>query len=61
VRLPDLQPLVSATGAEHNTITGEGIMDGNGESWWQEARTPSRRPRPLAQVLKKEYWFGIAR
>jgi polygalacturonase len=39
MRLPDLQPLVSATGAEHITITGEGTIDGNGESWWKEART----------------------
>jgi polygalacturonase len=37
-RLPDLQPLVSAANAEHVTITGEGVIDGNGSSWWQEAR-----------------------
>ena len=36
--LPDLQPLVSATNAVHVAITGEGVIDGNGESWWQEAR-----------------------
>jgi polygalacturonase len=36
--LPDLQPLVSATNATNVTITGEGTIDGNGESWWQEAR-----------------------
>ena len=36
--LPDLQPLVSATNAVHVAITGEGGIDGNGESWWQEAR-----------------------
>ena len=37
--LPDLQPLVSATSAVHLAITGEGVIDGNGESWWQEARS----------------------
>jgi polygalacturonase len=36
--LPDLQPLVSATNASNVAITGEGVIDGNGESWWQEAR-----------------------
>jgi polygalacturonase len=35
---PDLQPLVSATNADHVSITGEGVIDGNGETWWQEAR-----------------------
>ena len=37
--LPDLQPLVSATNATNIAITGEGTIDGNGESWWQEARS----------------------
>jgi polygalacturonase len=36
--LPDLQPLVSATNASNVAIVGEGTIDGNGESWWQEAR-----------------------
>jgi polygalacturonase len=36
--LPDLQPLVSATNASDVAITGEGLIDGAGESWWQEAR-----------------------
>jgi polygalacturonase len=36
--LPDLQPLVSATNATNVAITGEGTIDGNGESWWQEVR-----------------------
>jgi polygalacturonase len=53
-RLPDLQPLVSATNAENVAIEGEGTIDGNGESWWQMARTvrdagvmgnPHPRPR----------------
>ena len=37
-RAPGLQSLVSATNAENVAIMGEGTIDGNGESWWQEAR-----------------------
>ncbi len=37
-REPDLQPLVSATDASNIAITGEGTIDGNGASWWAEAR-----------------------
>ncbi len=53
-RLPALQSLVSATNAENVAITGEGVIDGQGESWWQMARTvrdagvmgnPHPRPR----------------
>jgi polygalacturonase len=53
-RLPGVQSLVSATNAENVSITGEGTIDGNGESWWQMARTvhdagimgnPHPRPR----------------
>ncbi|HEX4032473.1 MAG TPA: glycoside hydrolase family 28 protein [Terracidiphilus sp.] len=35
---PDAQPLISATNAENVAITGEGTIDGNGQSWWDEAR-----------------------
>ena len=51
--VPDLQPLVSATNATNVAIVGEGTIDGNGESWWQEARSlkdhgvlGSGHPRP---------------
>ncbi len=53
-RMPGLQSLVSATNAANVAITGEGTIDGNGESWWQMARTirdagvmgnPHPRPR----------------
>jgi polygalacturonase len=51
--LPDLQPLVGAVNAVNVAITGEGVIDGNGESWWQEARAlknagvlGSGHPRP---------------
>jgi polygalacturonase len=37
-RSPGLQSLVSATGATDIAITGQGTIDGNGESWWAEAR-----------------------
>src|SRR6202789_870349 len=38
-RAPGTQSLVSATNAEKVAITGEGTIDGNGESWWAQART----------------------
>ena len=53
-RLPGVQPLVSATNAENVAITGDGTIDGQGESWWQMAHTvqdagimgnPHPRPR----------------
>ena len=37
-RAPGTQSLVSATNAEKVAITGEGTIDGNGESWWAQAR-----------------------
>lgn len=37
-RAPGLQSLVSASNAENVAIVGDGVIDGNGESWWQEAR-----------------------
>jgi Endopolygalacturonase len=37
--LPDLQPLISAQNASNVGIEGEGTIDGNGESWWEEARS----------------------
>jgi polygalacturonase len=37
-RGPGLQSLVSASGANDVAITGEGTIDGNGASWWAEAR-----------------------
>jgi len=37
-RLPDLQPLVSAKNSTNITIIGEGVIDGAGDNWWQEAR-----------------------
>src|SRR5271155_290215 len=33
-RLPDVQSLVGATGASNVAISGDGVIDGNGESWW---------------------------
>ena len=37
-RSPGLQSLVSAVGATDVAITGAGTIDGNGQSWWAEAR-----------------------
>jgi polygalacturonase len=50
--LPDLQPLVSALNASNVAIAGEGTIDGNGASWWEEARATKdhgvlgNHPRP---------------
>ena len=41
-RAPGTQSLVSAKNAEDIAITGKGTIDGNGQSWWDEARkTPN--------------------
>src|SRR5580698_2811877 len=38
LRAPGTQSLVSATNAEKIAIVGGGTIDGNGESWWIQAR-----------------------
>jgi polygalacturonase len=57
-RARGLQSLVSATNAENVAIAGEGVIDGNGESWWALARTMkdagimgSDHPRPRLVVF----------
>jgi polygalacturonase len=57
-REPGLQSLVSATNAENVAITGEGVIDGAGDTWWQMARTiknagvmGSDHPRPRLVVF----------
>jgi polygalacturonase len=37
-KAPGTQSLVRAANAENIAITGSGTIDGNGESWWAEAR-----------------------
>jgi polygalacturonase len=37
-RAPGTQSLLRAANAENIAITGSGTIDGNGESWWKEAR-----------------------
>jgi polygalacturonase len=37
-KAPGRRSLVSATNATNVSITGEGTIDGNGQSWWDEAR-----------------------
>ena len=55
--LPDLQPLVSAVNAANVAIAGEGTIDGNGASWWAEARATKdhgvlgNHPRPKLIIL----------
>ena len=41
-REPGRQSLISATNAHDVAITGRGIIDGNGQSWWTDAR--GKRP-----------------
>ena len=57
-RLPALEPLVSATNAVNVAITGKGVIDGQGESWWQMARAVTNagvmgnaHPRPRLVVF----------
>jgi len=56
-RLPAVQSLVSATNAENIAIEGDGVIDGNGESWWAMARTVhdagvmGNHPRPRLIVF----------
>ncbi len=69
-RAPGTQSLVSATNAENIAITGEGTIDGNGESWWAEARatrgagvvgTIQFRPRLVVfDHCKRCFWMGRA-
>jgi polygalacturonase len=37
-RAPGRQSLISADHAHNIAITGGGVIDGNGDSWWKEAR-----------------------
>ncbi len=56
-KVPDAQPLISATNAEDVAITGEGTIDGNGQSWWDEARSMhdhgilGNHPRPKLVIF----------
>jgi polygalacturonase len=57
-REPGLQSLVSATNATTVAITGEGVIDGAGETWWEMARSirhagvmGSDHPRPRLVVF----------
>ena len=57
-REPGLQSLVSATNASNVSITGEGVIDGAGQPWWEMARTiknagvmGSDHPRPRLVVF----------
>jgi len=57
-RAPGRQSLVSAISASNVSITGEGVIDGAGESWWQIARLVkdagvmgSDQPRPRLIVF----------
>jgi len=38
-----MQPCVFATGQEHITITGKGVLDGSGQDWWTVYREKKQR------------------
>jgi polygalacturonase len=50
-----IAPLIGARGAHDITLTGEGAIDGNGQSWWTEFRAAraagSQTDRPKLIVL----------
>lgn len=54
---PDRQPLVGSDHVSNIAIEGEGTIDGNGESWWEESRhvhdggVLGNHPRPKLLVL----------
>jgi polygalacturonase len=56
-RLPAVQSLVSALNAENVAISGEGVIDGQGQSWWAMTRNVRNagvmgvHPRPRLIVL----------
>ena len=57
-RVPGAQALVSATDAHNVSITGDGVIDGAGQNWWDIARTfknsgamGSEHPRPRLVVF----------
>ena len=45
------QALVSAVSAENISITGEGVIDGNGDSWWHAMRGGPAAAAPSATPL----------
>jgi polygalacturonase len=53
----DLQPLVGAENATNIALEGEGTIDGNGQSWWDEIRSVhnggvlGNHPRPKLIIL----------
>ncbi len=57
-KLPGVQPFVSAVHATHVTVTGGGVLDGNGQSWWEMIRGKkdggvlgNANPRPMGLVF----------
>jgi polygalacturonase len=57
-RHPTVQPLVGSLNAENISITGEGVIDGNGHVWWEYVRgikdagvLGNPKPRPMLLVF----------
>lgn len=52
LKAPGRQPLLSSQGADHIAITGGGTVDGNGASWWAEARNQKDKGVVGKQVFR---------
>jgi len=57
-REPGLQSLVSATNASNVSITGDGVIDGAGETWWQMARAIKNAGVMGSDHPRPSWWFS---
>lgn len=54
-RGPGYQAFVGAVNAENITITGGGVIDGNGKSWWDEMRAQAKQGIHDGGILGSEH------
>jgi polygalacturonase len=54
-RGPGYQAFIGAVNAEHIVITGGGVIDGNGKSWWDEVREQRQNGIKDAGILGSEH------
>jgi len=45
-----MHPCVYAEGQENISITGKGVLDGNGKTWWKIAREKKQRPQVSPEI-----------
>ena len=51
-----MHPCIFAAGQENITITGKGVLDGNGQEWWSAAREKKSRPQIVPETqLEQEF------